>query len=134
MTVFGFGWFGRENELLGLKFGLERIERGWVVVTLGILPHSTSLRVRMTVKTYSDENNGEAGRERQVRRGWLRVYHPTLRKVREGWGTRAVVGGEEGKGKSKRQKARAKGKGKGKGEGGLSFFQCFEFVEGAGPI
>jgi hypothetical protein len=34
-----------------LRFGLERIERRWVVVTLGVLPHSTSLRVRMTAKT-----------------------------------------------------------------------------------
>jgi len=29
-----------------------------MVVTLGILPHSTPLRVRMTARTYNGKNNG----------------------------------------------------------------------------
>ena len=40
------------------------------------------------------QDSTSAGNEYQVRKtGWVNLYIPTLRKVREGWGTRGMVVG-----------------------------------------
>jgi hypothetical protein len=49
MTVLWFGW---REEATVVRFRLERIGVRGMVVPIGILPHSTLLRVRMTAKAY----------------------------------------------------------------------------------